>query len=84
MSDRWILNAQADLASRRWGEETVAHHFLSNDTHRLAEPAGWILDRLGAGGTLAAEDIAAGSGFDAAELAPALDALSRLGLIVRC
>jgi hypothetical protein len=84
MSDRWTLNPQAALSCRRWDGETVVHHLLSNDTHRLAEPAGWILHRLRDAGPLAAAEIAAGSPYDAADLAPALASLSELDLLVRC
>lgn len=84
MSERWTLNAQADLSCRHWDGETVVHHRLSNDTHRLAEPAGWVLDRLAAAVALDANEIAADSPYAAADLTPALDALTRLGLIARC
>lgn len=84
MSDRWSLDPRADLCLRHWGGETVVHHLLSNDTHRLAEPAGWVLDRLRAGGALAADDIAAGSPYDGADLGPVLEALSQLGFVVQC
>ena len=84
MSERWTLNTVAELSFRQWDGETVVHHLLSNDTHRLAEPAGWILDRLGAAQALAADDLAADSPYDAADLTPALHALGELGLIHRC
>jgi hypothetical protein len=84
MSDRWTLNPQAALSFRHWNGETVVHHLLSNDTHRLAEPAGWVLDRLCSAGPLAAAEIAAGSPYDADDLAPALASLSELDLLVRC
>jgi hypothetical protein len=84
MNDRWSLASLADLSCRHWDAETVVHHRLSNDTHRLAEPAGWVLARLGAAGTLELEEIASDSPYDAADLTPALDALSQLGLIARC
>jgi hypothetical protein len=83
MSERWTLNAVAEPSFRHWDGETVAHHLLSNDTHRMAEPAGWILQQLGSG-PLATADIAADSHYDSADLEPALRALADLGLIQPC
>jgi hypothetical protein len=84
MTDRWFLAPLADLSCRHWAGETVVHHRQSNDTHRLAEPAGWILGRLDAADTLAVDELAADSPYDADDLTPALQALADLGLIQRC
>jgi len=83
-SPRWALDPWADAAWRHWGGETVAHHRLGNDTHRLAEPAGWILDRLAGNAALTTDEIAFGSPYDAADLEPALHALGQIGFLVRC
>ena len=84
MSERWTLNALAELSFRQWDGEVVVHHLISNDTHRLAEPAGWILGRLDAAQPLSVGELAADSPYDAADLMPALHALGELGLIQRC
>ena len=84
MSERRTLINRAELSFRHWDGETVVHHLLSNDTHRLAEPAGWILGRLVAAQPLSVGDLAADSPYDAADLMPALHALGELGLIQRC
>jgi hypothetical protein len=84
MKESWSLNPLAALACRNWEGETVVHHLLSNDTHRLAEPAGWILARLCANQALAGDNIGADSPYDAAELFPVLQVLGELGLIHRC
>ncbi len=60
------------------------HHLLSNDTHRLAEPAGWILGRFSASDALTVDQFAAGSPYDTADLTPVLQALGELGYIQRC
>lgn len=83
-SSRWTLDPRADSAFRHWGAETVAHHRLGNDTHRLAEPAGWILDRLAGGAALTADEIALGSSYDPIDLEPALQDLARIGYLVPC
>jgi hypothetical protein len=84
MSNRWTLNASAVPAFRSWEGESVVHHYLGNDTHRLAEPAGWILDRLTSVSPTATDELAANSPYDVADLAPALQALGALGLILQC
>lgn len=84
MCERWTLDTLAEPSFRQWDGETVVHHQLSNDTHRLAEPAGWILGRLDAADALAVDELAADSPYDAADLSPALHALGALGLIQRC
>jgi hypothetical protein len=84
MTDRWSLAPLADFSCRHWEGQTVVHHRLSNDTHRLAEPAGWILGRLRASDTLTVDELAAESLCDAADLMPALQALADLGLIQPC
>lgn len=84
MSDRWTLNPEADAAFRHWDGETVTHHRLSNDTHRLADPAGWCLARVSAGTPLSFDQIASSSPYDATDLSAALDALCQVDLLRRC
>jgi hypothetical protein len=84
MTDRWRLDPLADAAWRHWDGETVVHHRLSNDTHRLAEPAGWILDRLAAGECRTIDALAAEGAFTAGALDAALTALASLDLVRRC
>lgn len=84
MSDRWVLGEPQDVAWRHWDGEAVAHHHLSNDTHRLAEPAGWILDSLEVRGALTLEELDSAGPYVACDLAPALETLASLGFVSRC
>lgn len=81
---RWSLAYRAALASHRWADEFVVHHALSNDTHRLSELAGCILQVLGTTGALDAEELARKVGRDTEEVDAALAALEALDLIARC
>jgi PqqD family protein of HPr-rel-A system len=84
MPDRWRLDALADATWRHWDGETVVHHRLSNDTHRLAEPAGWILERLAAGECLTIDALAAKGAYAREALAAAVHALASLDLVRQC
>lgn len=84
MPDRWKLDPVADATWRYWAGETVVHHRLSNDTHRLAEPAGWILERLAAGGCQTIDALAAEGAFAAQALTDAVHALASLNLVRQC
>jgi hypothetical protein len=42
----WQADTDAALAWRRWDDEYVIHHALSNDTHRVAELPGLLLVRM--------------------------------------
>jgi hypothetical protein len=81
---RWRIDAHAAPAVCRWQDEYVVHHSLSNDTHRLSEPAGVILQELLAAGN---EGVASpGQACDLADdVAQAcLAALHELGFVTRC
>ena len=75
----------AQAAWRTWGDETVAHHALSNDTYRLAEPAGALLQALAVGGDARSQtSLVADLGLDAAAVESTLRTLIDLNLVVRC
>lgn len=84
MSQTWKLAGGAAPAMRCWSGEFVVHHATSNDTHRLTQSAGQLLARM-----MAHESAARSNGglpplaFDD-EALNTLEALSDLGLVVRC
>lgn len=84
MTDRWTVNPPQALAWRHWDGQTVVHHQPSNDTHRLAEPAGWILERVSQGGPVTISELEAAGPHDAGSLGKALETLASLGLVERC
>jgi PqqD family protein of HPr-rel-A system len=84
MSCSWRLNPLAEVALRRWDDEAVLHHRSSNDTHRLAEPSGLLLEHLAAHGVCLTHELTCACDADADAIAPVLQALSDLGLISRC
>ncbi|HMM86326.1 MAG: hypothetical protein ACLGIT_11390 [Gammaproteobacteria bacterium] len=63
---------------RRWGDEVVVHHALSNDTYRLSAQAGEALAALTTSGGIVADD-PADPHRDAC-----LVALADLGFVTRC
>ena len=84
MLHRWQIVRSAAPAVRRWGDEYVVHHALSNDTYRLSATAGQLLSDMismrdnNAGGpefACSAED---------AETLDCLSALAELGLVTEC
>jgi len=84
ISDRWAVDSTRLVSWRHWGAESVAHHALSNHTHRLAEPSGWILDWLNRDGAQTGDALAAAAGMDPELVHAVLQDLASLGLIVRC
>lgn len=84
MTHRWKIVSSAAPGVRSWGDEFVVHHALSNDTYRLAAPAGQLLCELMLAET---DDNAAAAGVclaDDAETAECLAALADLGLVTEC
>jgi len=81
---RWQLPATADLVWRNWEGESVVHHSLSNDTHRLSVLAGEILNALRRFGALDVEALARRCRAESADVAATLDALARVDLVVKC
>jgi len=39
----WRVPEHADMVLRRWGNDFVFHHRLSNDTHQLSSAAGTVV-----------------------------------------
>lgn len=84
MSNRWQIVRSAAPAVRKWGDEYVVHHALSNDTYRLSATAGRLLSDM----ILMQDDHAGGPGFacsaEDAETLDCLSALADLGLVTEC
>jgi hypothetical protein len=80
----WRLAAGADPALHTWQGEYVVHHALSNDTHRLSEPAGRILLELRAAGTQGAREPGRSFALSDDEAHATLTALAELGFVTQC
>lgn len=76
--------SDAQAAWRTWGDETVVHHALSNDTYRLAEPVGALLQTLADGKATTPASLAAATGVDPESIESTLRSLIDLNLVVRC
>ena len=83
-ASRLAVAADAQPAWRVWGDQLVIHHALSNDTHRLAQPAGMLLQLLVREGPQSPQSLARLSELSADEFASAMDALIDLDLVVWC
>ena len=81
---RLAVARDARLAWRAWDDQTVIHHALSNDTHRLAEPAGTLLRLLENDGPQSPTSLAHACGLAPDELDGVLQALVELNLVVWC
>lgn len=81
---RWCLTDASTLTWRSWDGEIVIHHALSNDTHRLSEPAGRVLSTLAEQGAQNVGGLASTSGLDQAQVEDVLTVLDRLSLTHRC
>jgi hypothetical protein len=55
----WRVPGNAELVWRQWDDEYVIHHLLSNDTYRLTELPGALIDYLSRSGPRSTIDIAA-------------------------
>ncbi|NRF66538.1 HPr-rel-A system PqqD family peptide chaperone [Aquincola sp. S2] len=85
MQQHWCLDATAEAAWRRWDGECVVHHALSNDTHRLSELAGELLERLhreAVPWTSCA--LADACDADVEDIDATLHGLAEIGLVLRC
>lgn len=81
---RWSLGAAASPAWKCWDGEYVVHHLLANDTHRLSEPAGQILECLTGADGRSSQDIARACSMAEEEALVALAALAEVGLVEQC
>ncbi len=84
MTSCWHLAAGADLALHTWQGEYVVHHALSNDTHRLSDPAGRILLDLQAAGSQGVRSPGRSLGLSDDEAEATLAALAELGFVAQC
>lgn len=80
---RWRIVDSACPAWRHWDGEYVVHHALSNDTHRLSEAAGHVLELLAQSGGLVESSLAERSGVPTESLAEVLSVLAQLDLVAR-
>jgi predicted Rossmann fold nucleotide-binding protein DprA/Smf involved in DNA uptake len=78
----WRVLPQADPAIRRWDQEWIVHHALSNHTFRLNAPAGALLAALGPAPRTVA-DLAAAIGAEPDEVDALLAELAVLELVER-
>lgn len=81
---RWSLADGASPALRRWDDEFVAHHALSNDTHRLSGTAGRVLELLSLADSLDADELVRGCELEGPALHEVLQALADLDLVRPC
>jgi PqqD family protein of HPr-rel-A system len=79
---RWRIVDSAHPVWRHWDGEYVVHHALSNDTHRLSDAAGRILELLAQSGELVESSLVERSGVPTENLATVLSVLAELGLVV--
>jgi hypothetical protein len=82
MTLRWKISPHAAPAIRRWGNEYVVHHALSNDTFRLSVHAGSALVALMADDSDLNLRHAGSRG--ASSLDSCLSELAELGFVARC
>jgi hypothetical protein len=78
------LSPLASLSIRRWGDECVVHHVLSNDTHRVSDAAGRILEALGTAPRLAVQDFVECCALEVSTVEQALVTLSDLDFLIPC
>ena len=84
MMRRWQVLSGAEPAVRRWGDEYVVHHGLSNETYRLSLTAGGILSEIMAAAP-APDNVGASAGsMDDAEAESCLSTLAGLGFVTEC
>jgi hypothetical protein len=69
---------------RRWGDEFVVHHALSNDTYRLDLHGGLVLEVLTRADTPIEATAIVGPGLSEQTVEDALAALSELGFTTSC
>jgi hypothetical protein len=80
----WRISDLASPAIRRWGDEVVVHHALSNDTYRLSSDAGRaLIEIMQAGRAGTSGFFVVGAGDEPVHVY-CLAALADLGLITRC
>jgi transcription initiation factor IIE alpha subunit len=77
----WRIDESAGLEWRFWDDEYVFHHALSNDTHRLSEPAGAILLYLLEHGETAEDKLATSCGLDREDVDIILSALTKIDFV---
>ena len=77
----WCVPQHASLTWRKWGDEYVFHHALSNDTHRLSELSGQLVVYLATAGEHAAADLASLIGLNEVDAQNILEELAGLDIV---
>ena len=77
----WRLPAHAELEWSHWDNEFVVHHLLSNDTHRISELAGALIDHLGHFGPSSTTTLAEHFQIAEEDAEEILDALAHLDFV---
>lgn len=81
----WRLASHARPAWHEWDGEVVVHHALTNETHRLAHPAGKALAALAARRRpMPVADLARACGSDASAVEGLMRVLGALDLVDEC
>jgi hypothetical protein len=81
---RWRLLPHSAPALHFWQGECVVHHALSNDTHRITEPAGRLLLELATAGVDDAVDPGWSLALSRGDVEVLLESLAALGLAEQC
>ena len=80
----WRLPSEGVVAWRHWGGEYVVHHAVSNDTYRVTELAGRILQALLRAGTQDVDSLVRECGAGEDEVVHTLEVLAGLDLVIGC
>jgi hypothetical protein len=84
MTLRWSIVRSSAPSLRRWGNEVVVHHALSNDTYRLSATAGLALSQLMPDDMVHADGMDGLIPLDDADIESALLTLAELGFVAQC
>lgn len=79
----WRPSPRAQARLVTWGGEWVCHHALANDTHRLSELAGCVLDALAERSPQTMAELTDALDADDEALAETLETLAALDLVER-
>lgn len=81
ITGEWGVPDSSSLAWFRWDDEYVFHHALSNNTHRLAELPGAIVERLCQSGPAVIDDLSEHFQTEPADIDAILTELAQLHFV---